>query len=237
MWTRLYTCAWMEIIMEKILKIVFLVSLTTFMVGCASKYHVHINGFLDSARAPAITPRACILIVEDEENNNPIFHSEVKRKIQTLLASKGFSLCPPETADYQLLFGYGMDSGRTVQRARMIHEPSQIVTIRRSDSKGGHAYSTIHVPGLTYSVPYSQTVFSHWLTLYIYDAPKAEETSVAPKPLWIGEITSSDASSDLRKIINPMLVAAFEHFGENTRERIREVIAQTDPRMRQLEGN
>ena len=130
-----------------------------------------------------------------------------------------------------------MDSGRTVQRTRMVHEPSQIVTIRRSDNKGGHAYSTIHVPGLTYIVPYSQTIFSHWLTLYLYDAPKAEVASVPPKPLWIGEITSSDASSDLRKIINPMLVAAFEHFGENTRERIRDVIAQTDPRVRQLEGD
>ena len=223
--------------MEKILKIVFFVSLTAAMAGCSAKYHVHINGFLDSARVPAITPSACILIVEDEESNNPIFHSEVNRKIQALLTAKGFSLCPPESADYQLLFGYGMDSGRTVQRTRMVHEPSQIVTVRRSDSNGGHSYSTIHVPGLTYSVPYSQTIFSHWLTLYIYDAPQAEATSASPKPLWIGEITSSDASSDLRKLINPMLVAAFEHFGENTRERIREVIAPSDSRLRQIEGH
>jgi hypothetical protein len=227
----------MEIGMMKTLRVVFLTGMTTFVLGCASKYQVHVNGFLDSARAPAIAPRACILVVEDEEGNNPIFHSEVKRKIQTLLTAKGFSLCPPESADYQLLFGYGMDSGRTVERTRMVHEPSHIVTIRRSNSKGGHSYSTIHVPGLTYNVPYSQTIFSHWLTLYVYDAPKAEATSDPPKPLWIGEITSSDASSDLRKLINPMLVAAFKHFGENTRERIREVIAPSDPRMRQLKGN
>jgi len=208
-----------------------------FMLGCASKYQVHVNGFLDSARAPAIQPGACILMVEDEESKNPIFHSEVKRKIETLLTARGFSLCPAESADYQLLFGYGMDSGRTVERTRMVHEPSHIVTIRRSDSKGGHTYSTIHVPGLTYSVPYSQTIFSHWLTLYLYEAPTAEAASAAPKPLWIGEITSSDPSSDLRKLINPMLVAAFEHFGENTRERIREVIAPSDLRMKQLKGD
>ncbi len=223
--------------MEKIAKIVLLMSLAAFITGCSTKYHVHINGFLDTAHSPKITPSACILIVEDEESDNPIFHSEVKRKIKTLLVSKGFTVCSPESADYQLLFGYGMDSGRTIQGTRMVHEPSQFVTIRRSNSKGGHSYSTIHVPGSTYSVPYSHTVFSHWLTLYLYDVSQAEEASVPSSPLWIGEISSSDSSSDLREIINPMLVAAFEHFGENTHKRIREIIARADPRINQLQNN
>ena len=224
-------------VMKKILRVVFLVSIAAFMTGCSAKYHVHINGFLDAGRSVPVAPRACVMIIEDEENDNPIFHSEVKQKIQTLLKAKGFTVCSPESADCQLLFGYGMDSGRTIQGTRMVHEPSQFVTIRRSDSKGGHSYSTIHVPGLAYSVPYSHTVFGHWLKFYLYVIPNAEEASTPPKPLWIGEITSSDPSSDLREIINPMQVAAFEHFGENTHKRIREVIAQTDPRVRQLAGN
>jgi hypothetical protein len=226
----------MEIAMKRIVKIA-IICLAAFMTGCSTKYHVHVNGFLDTAHSREIVPNACILIVEDEENDNPIFHSEVKQKIQTLLKAKGFALCPPDSAEYQLLFGYGMDSGRTIQGTRMMHEPSQLVTIRRSNSKGGHSYSTIHVPGLTYSVPYSHTVFSHWLKLYLYDIPNAEETSAPPKPLWIGEITSSDPSSDLREIISPMLVGAFEHFGENTHKRIKEIIEQTDPRLKELERN
>ena len=211
--------------------------LTTLMLGCTPKYLVHINGFLDTAGSQAIAPGICLFIVEEDENENPIFHREVKQKISKLLLAKGFTLCPPESADYQLLFGYGVDSGRTIEGTRMIHEPSQIVTIRRSDDRGRHSYSTIHVPGLTYTVPYSQTVFGHWLKLYLYDVPDAEETAASPKPLWIGEITCSDASSDLREIINPMLAVAFDHFGENTRKRIQESIAHTDPRVQQLQHN
>ncbi len=224
-------------IMKKILRIVCLVSATAFMGGCSSKYHVQVNGFLDAAEAQAITPGACILIVEDEESDNPIFHSEVKRKIEGLLISKGFTTCSPESADYQLLFGYGMDSWRTIQGTRQVHGPVRFLTIRRSNSKGGHSYSTIHIPGSSYSVPYSHTVFSHWLKLYLYDVSQAEEASAPSNPLWIGEITSSDSSSDLREIINPMLVAAFEHFGENTHKLISEIMDRADPRVSQLQNN
>ena len=230
----IYIYSWMGIAVKRTLNVVLLMSIVTLMSGCSTKYHVHINGFLDAARAQAITPDACILIVEDEENDNPIFYSEVKHKIEMLLTSKGNTICPPESADYQLLFGYGMDSGRTIRGTRMIHEPSHIVTIRRSNSKGGHSYSNIHIPGSTYSVPYSETIFGHWLTLYLYDAPKTEKALVPSKPLWIGEITSNASSSDLREMINPMLVAAFDHFGANTHKRIKEIIVETDPRVKQL---
>lgn len=221
--------------MKKQLSIAVLMGLSTFVLGCTPKYQVHVNGFLDKTHSPAIAGDACIFVVEDEDSENPIFHNEIKQKIQALLTAMGLSLCPPESADLQLLIGYGVDSGRTIQGARMVHEPSHIVTIRRSNSKGGHAYSTIHVPGLTYTVPYSQTVFGHWLKLYLYEVPETEAASTELKPVWIGEITCSDVSSDLREIINPMLVGAFGHFGQNTHQRIREAIPHTDPRVQQLQ--
>ncbi len=99
------------------------------------------------------------------------------------------------------------------------------------------ADSTIHIPGATYSVPYSETIFGHWLTFYLYDAAPAEDASNPNKPLWIGEISCHTHSSDLREIISPMLVAAFEHFGQNTHKRIRETIKITDRRLKQLNSD
>jgi hypothetical protein len=67
--------------------------------------------------------------------------------------------------------------------------------------------------------------------------PKAKSASGPYKPIWIGEISCHVSSSDLREIISPMLIAAFEHFGQNTHKRVRETIKITDPRLNQLNRN
>lgn len=225
--------------MKVLQSIVLLAVLGVFMSGCSSKYRVHVNGFLDTTRAQTITPGASILMVEEgeEEDSNPIFQSEVKQKVRMLLESQGYRIGTTDSADYQLFFRYGMDSGRTVRSTRLMHEPSQIVTVHRSNNKGGTSYSTIHIPGKTYSVPYSETIFGHWLTLYLYDASKAEDSSTPDKPIWIGEVSNYSPSSDLREMINPMLIAGFEHFGQNTHKRVTSVMKKTDERVTQLTGN
>ena len=216
---------------------VFAVMMAALVAGCSAKYHVSVNGFLDVTRAQAVAPAARIFMVEEDQKNNPLFQDEVKQKIHGLLLSRGYTTVQAESADYQLLFRYGMDSGQTVEGTRLVHEPSQIVMVHRSNNRGGQSYSTIHMPGATYRVPYSETIFGHWLTLYLYDAAPTEDVSIPNKPIWIGEISCHVSSSDLREIINPMLVAAFEHFGQNTHKLIRETIKTTDPRVRQLNGD
>ena len=214
--------------------LVFAMMMATFVAGCSTKYHVHVNGFLDVTRTQAIAPVVRVFMVEEEENSNPLFQHEVKEKIHRLLLSRGYTIGQSESAGYQLLFRYGVDSGQTIEGTRLVHEPGRIMTIHRSNHRGGRSYSTVHIPGATYSVPYSETIFGHWLTLYLYDAPKTEKALVPSKPLWIGEIISNTSSSDLREMINPMLVAAFDHFGANTHKRIKEIIVETDPRVKQL---
>ncbi len=208
--------------------------MAAFVAGCSTKYHVHVNGFLDVTRTQAIAPVVRVFMVEEEENSNPLFQHEVKEKIHKLLLSRGYTIGQSESAGYHLLFRYGVDSGQTIEGTRLAHEPGQIMTIHRSNHRGGRSYSTIHIPGATYSVPYSETIFGHWLTLYLYDAAPAEDAPIPNNPLWIGEISCHTHSPDLREIINPMLVAAFEHFGQNTHKRVRETIKISDRRLKQL---
>ncbi len=60
---------------------------------------------------------------------------------------------------------------------------------------------------------------------------KAYEASKKVEPLWIGEITSVGLDSDLRELMNYMLIVGFEHFGQDTGRRVSEVISKNDDRI------
>jgi hypothetical protein len=54
--------------------------------------------------------------------------------------------------------------------------------------------------------------------------------------VWVGEVRSTGTTSDLRKVLSPLLIAAFEQFGKNTGKALPSWIKQDDPRVRELEG-
>ena len=98
-------------------------------------------------------------------------------------------------------------------------------------SYGGSSYSTIQTPGYTTYIPYSYTVFTRQLKLFLFDNSVMERKV---DPLWIGTITSTGTSSDLREVINYMLVCAFDHFEENTKKRINITLIKGDKRAKAL---
>ena len=59
----------------------------------------------------------------------------------------------------------------------------------------------------------------------------AYRSSKKAEPLWIGEIASAGMDSDLRELINYMLIVGFEHFGRDTGRRVSEVISKDDDRV------
>ncbi len=87
--------------------------------------------------------------------------------------------------------------------------------------------------GYTTYVPYSTVVYTRWLVLRLIDGI-AYRTSQKAKPIWIGEVTSAGTSSDLRKLINYMLIAALEHFGQDTGKRVNELFFEDDERIKLL---
>lgn len=200
-------------------------------LGCA-RYEVGVNAF-SATGAPLQIPQASsICIVKDANAPNPILQKEIAQKIQKLLNTEGYSI-ETDKADYYLCFEYGIGSGRTVTGAMPIHQPGGTATANTYSSYGGSSHSTIQMPGYTTWVPYSRTVYTRWLVLKLMDGA-SYRSGLTTNPLWIAEVTSTGRSSDLREIINYMLVPAFDHFGENTGKRVDTVILGPDKRVKAL---
>ena len=74
---------------------------------------------------------------------------------------------------------------------------------------------------------------TRWLVLKLIDG-KAYRLSNNAEPLWISEVASTTPGSDLREITNYMLIAAFEHFGQDTGTRVNELFSEDDERIKLL---
>ena len=192
-------------------------------LGCAGSYSVGVNGYSSTGQALQIPYGSSISVITDSNVPNPILEKEVAMKIEKLLIQKGYSI-QTDKADYYILFDYGIHWDRTVTDTIPIYHPSAyreypFPTVR------WHAYTTY--------VPYSATIYTRRLILRLIGG-KDYRISQKAEPLWIGEITSAGPSSDLRGLINYMLTAAFEHFGEDTGKRVNEVYSKDDERVKLL---
>ena len=192
-------------------------------VGCGASYSIDINGYGASGQSLEIPQAASICVVTDGNAPNPILEKEIGVKIEKLLTEKGYKV-GGEKADYFLRFSYGIDAGRTVTEAIPVHHPMFY---------DEYPFSGFYGHGYTTYMPYSEVIHTRWLVLRLYEGPP-DKASKTAKPLWIGEVTSAGTSSDLRELLNYMLVAAFEHFAEDTRKQISTNISPNDERVLQL---
>ncbi|OHB73313.1 MAG: hypothetical protein A2Z25_09770 [Planctomycetes bacterium RBG_16_55_9] len=198
----------------------FSLPLLFLSLGCAASYSVTVNGYSASGQAVQIPRAASISVVADGNVPNPILEREVAAKIKKLLAEQGYNT-GAEQPDYYLRFDYGIDAGRTVTDVIPVHHPGYYRP---------YPYSSWRWYGYTTYIPYSEVLHTRWLTLKLMDG-KDYRASRSAEPVWIGEVASAGMSSDLREIINYMLIAAFEHFAEDTRRQITEYISRDDERL------
>ncbi len=204
--------------------------LIVMVTGCSS-YSVRINGFLDPGHVSGLVAGAPVHVVEDKEAPNPIFAREIRAKLNRLLKLKGFLVVPYESADYYLLYSYGTGQGRTVMETMPVYQSGGTATVTRTGPKGT-SYSTIQLPGTTSYVPYATTVYDRWLVLKLVDGRDYREGKISD--IWIGEVSSPGRTSDSREVMNYLLVAGFEHFGENTEKPVVEDISPEDERVKSL---
>ena len=202
-----------------------------FGSGC-TQYHIGVSGFTPTEATLQIPQYSSIYVVEDSNAVNPLLEKEIAAKIQKILNTKEYTPATDEP-DYYLLFTYGIDSGRTVTGTMPIYQRGGTATATTFDSYGGSSWSTIDIPGHTTYIPYSKTIYTRWLVLKLIDGNSYRDSQKI-EPVWMGVATSGGSSSDLRKVINYMLVAAFEHFGEDTGKRIKKVLLGIDKRAKLL---
>jgi hypothetical protein len=70
--------------------------------------------------------------------------------------------------------------------------------------------------------------------LNVVEAKPYRETGQL-RSVWVGEARSAGASSDLREVLNSLLIAAFEQLGRNTGKALPVTIKENDPRFTELE--
>lgn len=200
----------------------FWLAMMCLCVGCGASYSVGINGYSATGQTVQIPEAVSISVVIDSNAPNPILEKEVAAKIEKLLTEKGYSVGQGK-ASYYLRFSYGIDAGRTVTDAVPIHRPTYYES----------PFSGFYWHGYTTYMPYSEVIHTRWLILKLFKG-QADSAWKNAQPLWIGEVTSAGTSSDLRELLNYMLVAAFEHFAEDTRRQISTVISRDDERVLRL---
>ena len=220
----------MKLVLSKQTKNLISLLFLTFSImtsGCRT-YHINVNGYLDPENEKIVEPGSSIFVIGSKEVKNPIFDKEVKNKIEKLLALKGFDIKDSEEADFFLIYSYGIDNGTTKTGALPVYQSGGTATVNTFGSSG-YSHSMVQLPGSTTYVPYSRTLYGRWLLLNVIDAQRYRRTEEI-NSTWVGEMSSSGSNSDLREVVNYLLVVAFDHFGEDTGKQIKKTILSTDER-------
>ncbi|HQO38163.1 MAG TPA: DUF4136 domain-containing protein [Candidatus Omnitrophota bacterium] len=198
--------------------------------GCATYYRVRVNGYLDAAQGPApLTPEASFCVLENKDARNPIFDSQIRSKVEKLLTQKGYVLKPADTADFHVNFAYVVGTGQTVTDVRREYSAGETGTVITHGPDGEVRTSTVLLPARTTYVPYQYTEHTAMLTLEVIDAPRLR-TSQQKKPVWIGESSTTVRDPDQRDIVNYLLAAVSDYFGQNTPKSVTALIKEDNPR-------
>jgi hypothetical protein len=79
----------------------------------------------------------------------------------------------------------------------------------------------------------STSLYDRWLLINVVEGP-AYRTQKISRPVWVGEAHSVGSSSDLRTVLNYLLVADFREFGKNTGKALTMEIKEQSPEVYSL---
>lgn len=178
-----------------------------------ASYELYVNTALDESSSTIKGKR--VLVYTKKETSNLILEIETVEKIKKALAAYGY--IPADNlsnADYVLLFEYSIDAGKAISST----ESGYTLNPFTNRFESSHSTNT-------------ETEYTKELTLRLFSADKLSKTS---QPLWTGKAYSHDNSFNLRKAIDYLIVAAFEHFGKETGEDTMLIINSEDERIKQL---
>jgi hypothetical protein len=208
-----------------------LVTLMLSCLGCTPAYRVQVNGFSDPDYAGRMAPRAKFHVRENPQAENPLFEKEIRLKIEKMLQSKGFIIGNADTADFLCTFQYSVGIGLVRMGSIPVQSPPLASAVTVANPAGTTQTTMIMAPGPTTYVPYARTDYDRWLNIIIKDARSFRETR-EEKMVWYGDISSAGPSRDLRKVIDYMLIAAFDAFGKDTKQGILSDIKEDDARIK-----
>jgi hypothetical protein len=204
--------------------------------GCSSvsTYTIRVNGYTDPGTPGLIKPGGSFFIIENQEAKNPLLEKEINGKITKMLEVRGYSVTTFEKADYCLMFAYGMGEPRSV----ISTTPDYYGSIGWGGGYGWGGWGGWGGPSVGLGIPWggsvdSATLYDRWLLIKVVEGP-AYRTQKASPPVWVGEARSAGTSSDLRLVLNYLLVANFKEFGKNTGKAVTVTIDADNPEVYSL---
>jgi hypothetical protein len=202
-------------------------SAAVLLGGCTTtKYYVAFDGYAARTEVPLAAQRTRVFLIPSADSANPLLSEEVREKTATVLQQHGFILSSWDSADVFVGVAYGIGKPRQVTDNVLVWRPGTTTTL---STPLGVPIATARSNGSlgTRSVTYTQ--FDRWMTLSAFDAAAYRSTNTA-KAIWRGESRSSGTSSDLRTVINYMLVPVGEYFGQSTGRQVTLTIGAKDKR-------
>jgi hypothetical protein len=212
------------ITMAKTIRFMAIALIAFGLAGCANYYNVKVNGYTGPGTSGEIKPGGTFFVMENKEAKNPLLEQEIRGKITKLLEARGHPVTTTfDKADYYLFFSYGMGEPRSVTVVTPDYGCGWGVGF------GGSGCYYMTVPIVPYA-PYAATttIYDRWLLINVVEGP-AYRTRKESLPVWVGEAKSLGASSDLRVVLDYLLVADFKEFGKNTGKAITVEMKENDP--------
>jgi len=223
--------------MQKPFRFIVLIVIGLCWSGCSSvsTFTIKVNGYTDPGKPGLVAPGGSFCVIENQEAKNPLLETEIKEKLNKLLLTHGYPVTTFEKADYYLFFAYGMGEPRSVSAAA----PDVYGSIGWGMGYGWGGWGGWGGPAFSIGVPYggypadSASLYDRWLLIKVVEGP-AYRTQKISRPVWVGEAHSVGTSSDLRLVLNYLLVADFKEFGKNTGKAVTVEIGEGSPEVYSL---
>lgn len=160
-----------------------------------------------------------VFIFSSGDDTNPLFDAEVHQKIENILRHSGYIVTRDTfDADIVIHYRYGLDA-REVDRILPLPQPTTSSSVIRAGSKTGtvNTYSN--------STSYVATTTQVYDRALIVEALSVESlVNNKPEVLWHADVFSTGHSSDLRTVLNYLLVSAFDYYSKSSGKRIQKNI-------------
>jgi len=192
--------------------------------GCTN-VHMSINAYR-SKELPFPEPGSdhSVGVVVQTVPAEPLLNEEIKRKVADILKTKGYAVAPAEKADYVLVCSASMDSGVSDTDYVPVTSPGSYSYSHIYDSYGRVARVSTYIPGETTYLPYTYTIYTKGLVLTLLRRDlvrasgddKKKEEPLEEATVWRCVTLSTGGSSDLRWIVNHMMLASLDRFGKDT---------------------
>lgn len=224
--------------MQKAIGFLAMLVIGLWLSGCSSvsTFTIKVNGYTDPSAPAQVKPGGSFCVIENQEAKNPLLEKEISGKITKLLETRGYAVTTFEKADYYLFFAYGMGEPRSVSAAA----PDYYGSIGWGWG-GGYGWGGgggWGGPSVAVGIPWgssadSAILYDRWLLIKVVEGP-AYRTQKISRPVWVGEARSLGTSSDLRLVLNYLLVADFKEFGKNTGKAVTVEINENNPEVYSL---